>query len=254
MTKNYIIISITLFLMLFNFSLSNAQTESNSEEKTSPFKVGTDVVSRYVWRGMNIAGESVHLQPSMKVGIANTGIEVGAWGSYGISNGFNESDLYIAYTPISAFTFTLNDYFVPANSNKQKYFEWQKDSTIHTIETIFGFNGTEKIPFTLLFAVNVYGLDAKNKDNKIVYSKYVEMGYAKEIRKTNLKVFLGACLDKPEEGMKGYYGQTDIGVINLGLTVSKAIEITDKYSLPIYTSIVTNPQAENIYIVFGITF
>jgi hypothetical protein len=41
--------------------------------------------------------------------------------------------------------------------------------------------------------------------------------------------------------------------VNLGLTVSKDIKITDKFALPVFGSFITNPEAENVFFVFGIS-
>jgi hypothetical protein len=47
----------------------------------------------------------------------------------------------------------------------------------------------------------------------------------------------------------GPYG----GIINAGLTVSKSIPISKEYSLPVFGSVITNPQAESVFLVFGIS-
>jgi hypothetical protein len=42
-------------------------------------------------------------------------------------------------------------------------------------------------------------------------------------------------------------------VVNLGITVSKEIKISDSFSLPLTTSFIINPQAENVFLVLGIS-
>jgi len=42
-----------------------------------------------------------------------------------------------------------------------------------------------------------------------------------------------------------------MGFVNIGITLSKEITISDDFSLPVCCSLITNPQAENIYMVFG---
>jgi len=51
------------------------------------------------------------------------------------------------------------------------------------------------------------------------------------------------------------YGENsdDFGIVNLGITLAKEIQITDKFSLPVSGSLITNPTAESIFIVFGIS-
>jgi hypothetical protein len=242
--------TLTFLVVTFLSSSLFAQTEAPKE---SPLRLGADIVSRYVWRGLNIGGQTPHIQPSLKIVSEKYGLEFGSWASYSFNGNLTETDLFLNYSPISALTFTINDYFLPSDWSAQKYFEWNKDSTTHTVEGAISFNGTEKIPFTLLFAMNLYGLDYRNGDNKIVYSKYIELGYSKDIRNTSFKAFAGACLDMPEDGTVGYYGQKKHGFINVGITVKKEIPISEKFSLPISASIITNPEAENIFFVFAIS-
>jgi hypothetical protein len=42
-------------------------------------------------------------------------------------------------------------------------------------------------------------------------------------------------------------------VINAGCTVTKSIAISKEYSLPVFGSVITNPQAQSVFLVFGIS-
>jgi hypothetical protein len=88
-------------------------------------------------------------------------------------------------------------------------------------------------------------------------SKYLEIGYSADLKGVAVEVFAGMALDNPELAKgepTGFYGQEAAGIINLGFSLSKEIKITDSYSLPVSGSIITNPEAENIFMVFGISF
>jgi len=93
-------------------------------------------------------------------------------------------------------------------------------------------------------------------DDKIVMSKYLEFGYSAEIQGTSLDFFAGLALDNPKTDKgepTGFYGQENAGLVNLGLTLSKEIQISDKYSLPVSASLITNPEAGNIFMVFAVS-
>ncbi len=113
----------------------------------------------------------------------------------------------------------------------------------------------KSLPLTVLFAINVYGADGTDANGDPYHAKYLELGYSHTMGTTDISVFMGAALDDPEEekGAEGWYGNKSAGIINLGTKVSKTLDITDRFSLPISTSLIFNPEAENIYIVFGIT-
>ncbi len=235
----------------------------------SPVQFGADVMSRYIWRGVNLGGSSPSLQPwikyNMKSKDSNHVLSLGAWGAYTFSQTSNqEVDLYLTYTYKSVISLTVTDYFFPeyySTKGRSRYFGYDKDSTCHVFEGVISFNGTKKIPFTFLFAMNFYGNDARKINNDgssgdIFMTKYVEVGYKKNIKGIDFNAFIGAALDKPnkDKGELGFYGNKTSGIINLGVKVSKSIQISDKYALPVQASLITNPEAENIFLTFGISF
>ncbi|HAF31279.1 MAG TPA: hypothetical protein DCG75_19755 [Bacteroidales bacterium] len=274
---------VKLFSVLFAILLSAgslfAQEEIATEE--SPWSVGADFVSRYIWRGVNLGGSSPSIQPYMEFdfGSDNHAFTIGAWGAYSISGTQTgqEADLYVSYTVKEMFSLTVTDYFFPDETvGRNKYFNYNMDwdkinsgekaQTGHVLEAAISFNGTEKIPVSLMFAMNIWGADSQKfkeeagvmvPQDKIVMSKYLELGYSTEVKGVAIDVFAGMALDNPEIAKgepTGFYGQEAAGVINLGFTLSKEIKITDNYSLPVFGSLITNPEAENIFMVFGISF
>lgn len=230
---------------------------------------GADIMSRYVWRGINLGGASPSIQPWLKYNVLKPDndhqLSIGAWGAYTIAPTSNqELDLTLSYSYKNIVSISVSDYFFPeyfTNPTRNKYFNYNSDSTCHVLEGGISFNGTDKIPFTLFFGINFYGNDAKKIDqegntNKIAYSKYIELGYHASIDNIDFNAFIGASIDNPDEkiGEMGFYGNTNPGIINLGIKASKEIQLSDKFSLPVQASLVTNPDAEKIFLVFGFSF
>lgn len=253
MKKNNIVLILTLVLFLLTGSSSFAQEEVSAKE--SPISVSCDLMSRYVWRGKDF-GASPSIQPGISYSIA--GFEVGAWGAFTTNlPGVQEADLFVSYTIKDLFSITVTDYFFPDELNANyNYFDYKDLSTGHVFEGTIAFNGTEKLPLSVLIASNFYGADARkiNADGtsgKIQFSTYAEIAYAFNY----FDVFMGFNLMDPDEskGESGYYGDS-FGVVNLGITASKDIKITEKFALPLTVSLITNPQAEKIYMVAGFTF
>ncbi len=83
---------------------------------SSGFDIGADVVSRYIWRGIDF-GTSVNIQP--KLIYSAGGFSAGFWGSYPFayeSIGSDESDIWLSYTlscSSGSFTPCLYDYYCP---------------------------------------------------------------------------------------------------------------------------------------------
>lgn len=278
MNRKVKLFSIFLAILLSTGSLF-AQEEIAADD--SPWNVGADFVSRYIWRGVNLGGSSPSIQPYIEFGFGSNdhSFAIGAWGAYSISGTQTgqEADLYLSYTLKEMFSLTLTDYFLPDETiARNKYFnynmDWdkinsgEKDQTGHLLEAAISFNGTDKIPVSVMFAMNVWGADAqKYKDiagvmvpeDKIVMTKYLELAYSTVLKGLAFDVFAGMTFDNPEIAKgepTGFYGQEAAGVINLGFTLAKEIKITDHYSLPVFGSFVTNPEAENVFMVFGISF
>jgi hypothetical protein len=272
-----------LFSLLFAISLFAgglfAQEEPATEE--SPWSVGADFVSRYIWRGVNLGGSSPSIQPYLEYGFGTSdhSFAIGAWGAYSVSGAQTgqEADIYISYTLKDMFSLTFTDYFFPdETSGRNKYFNYNMDwdkinsgeeaQTGHVVEAALSFNGTDNIPVSVMFAMNIWGADSRKyteesgvmvAEDKIVMSKYLELGYSTDVNGVAVDVFAGAALDNPEieKGEPtGFYGQRAAGFINLGFSLSKEIQITENYSLPIFGSFITNPEAENVFMVFGISF
>jgi hypothetical protein len=247
--------------------------EQNTQTNLVTFDFNADLVSRYVWRGTQFGDASPNIQPG--VALNCKGLSVGAWGAYSLGgvNTAQEFDLFLSYTFLNdMFTATLTDYYLPDDTATYNYFEWNKDLTGHLLEGTLAFNGTDKLPIHFLAAFNFYGADAVKINNNsgtidfntsdgIQFSNYFELGYSMQVQQVACDFFVGGTLNNPSAansstgylGESGFYGD-GAGIVNLGFTASKELEITDKYALPISASVITNPQAKKIFFVFGISF
>ena len=242
---------VTVFLSFLLGGSLMAQTAEDNAEK--PLSLSVDLMSRYVWRGTDF-GASPSIQPGVSYSLK--GFTLGAWGAFTTNNpGVQEVDLYLSYSIKDMFSITVTDYFFPNEVTPANNYFFYGDTTGHVLEGSISFDGTEKIHFTLLLATNFYGADAKRikadgTEGNIQFSTYAELGYTYK----NLSAFIGFNLTNPDtdKGETGYYGN-GFGVVNLGITGSKDIKITDKFSLPVSVSLITNPQAEKIYLVAGIS-
>jgi hypothetical protein len=245
---------ICLLLMTTIISPIYAQDTNN---QNSNFSFGAEVVSRYVWRGINLGGSTPHVQPWAEYSFGETGLALGAWGSYSLGAGAGtEADLYLSYTPIDWLNITVTDYFFPADEpfERSDYFNYKKDETGHTIEAMLTLGGSDNFPFYATFAMNIYGADGVDARGKNLNAKYLELGYNSTIWDYDISAFAGACLDNPDtdNGGEGWYGDS-AGLINLGVSIGKPINI-GTLSIPVSTSLVFNPEAGNIFIVLGISF
>lgn len=252
MKKYSILILLFIFLSFWNSNLLYGQ--NTFTQKSNPISLSVDLMSRYVWRGTDF-GASPSIQPSIEY--SKNGFTLGVWGAYATNSpGVQEADLYISYAINDMFSITLTDYYFPDELNDYSYFDYKSATTGHILEATLGYNGTEDFPLSVMLATNFWGADAtrRNTDGsigRIQYSTYTEFSYSFK----HFNLFLGANLTSADTNRSesGFYGDK-VGIINLGLSTSKEISITDKFKLPLTVSLITNPQAEKIYLVAGFSF
>ncbi len=121
--------SIILCVYVFISTLNVQSQESNVK-----INVAADIVSRYVWRGLDY-GASPNIQPTLS--LTAGGFEVGGWGAISTLGTYSEVDLYAKYT-ISKFSLGVTDYFFPGDgvpsSDGLKYYNWDNTTTGHSKE------------------------------------------------------------------------------------------------------------------------
>lgn len=210
-----------------------------------------DLVSRYVWRGLDI-GSTASLQPTLALNYE--GAQVGAWGAYTLFSeraDVDEIDLWFSYTYTVANKVTLTgiitDYYFPNKGVRFFNFNDYDDPSgagAHTLEVGGTVAGPESFPLSFSGYVNVYN-DAGN-------NAYFQANAAFALNGTALDFFVGAAGGSKEN--PDYYGTDDVEVINLGVTASREIKVTESFQLPLSVSFILNPEAEIAYMVAGISF
>jgi hypothetical protein len=205
--------------------------------------IGTDLVSHYVWRGQDLGGVSV--QPTL--GLAYKGLSLSAWGSAGLSNPADtrEFDLTLAYT-IGGFNIGVTDYWFNAGLDPlNRYFAYAADCTNHVFEANIGYDfGFASLQWYTNFAGN----DGLTPAEKRAYSSYVEVSVPFVLGGVDWTAAAGAVPFATD-----FYGVEGFGVVNVALTASKDIRITDSFSIPVFAQVAANPYSKNAFFVFGIT-
>ena len=229
---------------IFCITVTKAQTD---------FSLGADFVSSYMWRGVAIAGTSI--QPSMKLTTGDFSIV--AWGSVDIAGkGYKEINFLSEYN-IGNFTVGLYDYWWNGEGAFD-FLNFDKDSGSHVLETAlaytFGFG--LKLKWSTIFAGASDKFMGDNGKLKKAYSSYLEVGYSFKIQDVDLMAMVGVSPWRSNVmHTKAYPYATDgLAVTDISLKATKAIAITDKFSLPVFGHLAFNPATEDIFFVFGLSF
>ncbi len=250
--------SITI-LAFFLFAFSSYLIAQEECEKTCSDKcfvdvsLGADVVSRYIWRGVEYGGDPAapQFQPWISFNFQlneENSITLGGWGSYGFSGDYSENDLSLryAYSPAEFGTvaLTASDYYYPYLGIS--FFNVENDGLgAHTIELALSYDGTEKFPIHLAVSNNVLNDIGGTK------SFYSEIGYTVNVKDISLFFFAGGA-----SGVSPWYliEKDGFRIINAGVTASKLVKITEDFSFPIGLSWIVNPELKKSYIAVKLSF
>ena len=212
-------------LILFAAILLSGSFVSSAQESKAAWTVGADFFNRYNWRGTDF-GNSPVVQPTIKY--TSGGFSLGAWGSYSLSANTTatEADLFMGYAFKNGFSLTMSDYYFPTEPGSTgKYFDYSKS---HIFE------------ITAAQAIGKFSLSGNyyfaNADDDI----YFEAAYAFK----TVNFFLGA-------GNQSYTDSGKFDVVNMGISLTKTIDITDKFALPLIGKVILNPNKEQIFFVVG---
>jgi hypothetical protein len=250
-----------IFLLLFVAAFVNAQEEAEEHSSAVEFSAGVDFVSSFLWRGLNL-GNSPAIQPN--AAISAFGFELSAFGSYALVaneyHGFSqvpytEFDLELKYSlPTSAGTFSIvaTDIFMPHLGLEYSNYDGivdDEETGAHWLCAGITYEGPEHFPLSLKLDYNFY--------NEISKSIYAELGYNFTCGGTSIDLFCGAAMGTNKDVVPGsiFYEieKDEIGIINVGGTITKTIEVTNTFSIPLSTSVIFNPNANAAYLVFSLS-
>jgi hypothetical protein len=207
------------------------KVEAQENDTTVPFSVNIDFYSSYVWRGTLFSGPSV--QPS--IAWQHKGFAIGGWASQDFAGTYNEADLYATYNFNFGLSFGITDYYYPGLN----YFDFSDSTGSHAYEVNLGYT-IGKISFAANYVLNQAGGAASAGGDT-----YVELKY----NFNHIDLFSGfgngwLTIEEPGEDDK-------FGFVNFGAIISKEIEISEKFSIPVNGSAIWNPQAEQFFLVAG---
>lgn len=227
-----------VFALLTIILLSLApDVQAQEETSDSPFSVGGDLVSSYIWRGSKF-GAGPAIQPYVELALGN--FAVGGWGSVSFSAiEAQEADLYLSYGFDFGLSLGLTDYYFPGSP----YFDFATDSTrAHGFEVNLGYE-LKGFSLSANYMINEAGGAGTSGGDM-----YFELGYST----AHFGAFVGA--GSGWHTVETDPDESDFNLCNIGITASSEINITDSYALPLSGSLILNPDTEQFYVVVAISF
>jgi hypothetical protein len=211
-----------------------------AEAPASKFTASVDVVAPYLWRGFLLnSTKKVAFQPYASYAFTDK-LTVGVWGStnftkdstpYNLS--YNEFDWYVSYQISPIVKLMVSDYYYDYPTARHSYFDYQKSNQALDLSVLLNFS-SKGVPLDFQWNTLVAGGDFKANGNRN-FSTYTEVGYtvsAKSIG-VDFRPFAGAVINGSGVG-EAYYLTDGFKFTNVGLNVSKAIKISESYSIPVF--------------------
>ncbi|MDU1904794.1 MAG: TorF family putative porin [Dysgonomonas sp.] len=232
-----------LFILLFYYSTNTVLAQTKVEASISG-----DIVSSYVWRGFKQAGASV--QPALSFSLKN--FSIGAWASTDFTS--NESskkevDFYASYST-GNLSLTLTDYWWDGEGAYRYFSSPQDGNAGHLLEAGIAYTLPAAFPLSLSCNTFVLGEGNKKANGNNSFSTYIELSYPFSVSSIDMSLSAGFI---PWESAVYGSDMDSFKFTNLQLKGTKEIKITDSFSVPLFTSIIANPAAEDIHFVLGFT-
>lgn len=254
------ILTVILCCLLGCVAVFGEEVADNSVKKNnwgsklikSPFGLGLDIQTKYMWRGMEMMTENAAPVLFPSVNYYYKGLYVYAMGSYAVNGKYAEVDFGISYT-WNGLNIGFNDYYYPTvNSNEDKYFGGGKH-TGHWLEAVLTYS-PEKIPVWATLSNFFYGadkyVDADGKE-KQAYSTYLELGtYYDFLENNRVSLAVGAALNK--SCYNGY--EHDFSVCNLEFKYTYNVAFKSGWNLPLNVAYIYNPVFDKSFINFSANF
>ena len=225
-----------LLLLMVSLMMLPMNLKAQETKQSSPFDVGGDLVSSYLWRGTKF-GTGPAIQPYLELALGN--FSVGGWGSYCFTgNEAAEADLYLSYGFDFGLSVGLTDYYFPGT----RYFDYSNATGSHAFEIHLGYEIGGLSLGANYFLNEAGGAGTAGGD------MYFEAAYG--FNSFGFVVGAGNGWHTVEVDTD----ESDFNICNIGITASKEIEITDSFSLPLSGALILNPDTEQFHVVVGISF
>lgn len=264
MKKNNLPILLSLSILIMPFIASAEENQNSTIEQAeknewggklikSPFGLGLDIQTKYVWRGMEMMTDDSAPVLFPSIGYSWKGLYAYAMGGYAVNGKYAEVDLGVSYTLDNGLSLALNDYYYPTVDSKDDEYLGGGKHTGHWLEAVISYTPS-KIPFWASLSNFFYGADKyENNDgeDKQAYSTYLEVGTFYSFLDSNrISLTVGAALNK--SCYNGY--EHDFSVCNLELKYTYNLTFKNGWTLPLNAAYIYNPVFDKSFVNFTANF
>lgn len=215
----------------------------------SPFGLGLDLQTKYVWRGMEMMTEDSAPVLFPSINYSYKGLFVYAMGGYAVNGKYAEVDFGVGYTLPNGIGIAVNDYYYPSIDSKEDHYMKGGRNTGHWLEAVLSYNPSN-IPVWATLSNFFYGADKYIDDKgaeKQAYSTYLEIGsFYNFLDYNRISLALGAALNK--SCYTGY--EHDFSLCNIELKYTYSVNFKSAWQLPLSVAYIYNPVFNKSFVNF----
>lgn len=244
-------ISVSLTLYANGTEIHNSDyVETNTwgaAMKASPFGLGLDLQTKYVWRGMEMMAQNSSPVVFPSLNYSWNGLYVYAMGGYALNGQYAEVDFGISYT-WKGVSIGFNDYYYPVvDGINDNYLDGMNNG--HWLEATLSY-APENLPLWIMASNFFYGadryLDGNGKGHQ-AYSSYLEIGtYYDFLEDNRVSLAVGAALNK--SCYNAY--QKNFSICNIECKYTYNVSFKNDWTLPLGVAFIYNPVFDKPYVNF----
>jgi len=234
--RNIVFLLFLSILSVFNIQPANSQVRLN---------LNSSITSRHYWRGIMVSN-SVNYEGDLVLTAKN--FSVGAWGGYAFDNSYSEFDFHVDYRVSDHFSISIWDLYASrdrSSIDQYNYFDFDRKATNHLIDASMCYSFGQKFPLSVSWSTLIWGRDLDEHGDQN-YSSYMELAYPIQVDAMHVQLFAG--LNVFENSVYGEH----TNIVNMGLTVTKQIDINEKLQIPVWATVALNPEAQIANLIVGI--
>lgn len=256
-----LLLPLTINAQLISVEPGTGRTETKKEAHCVEATVEADIVSRYIWRGQDLAGFSI--QP--RASVSWRGLSLTAEGSASLQqDDYRELDLTLAYQ-LGPVNIGVSDYWCSGIDFENRYLYYDAENGPHKFEANLGF--TCKY-FSLQGYCMFWGNDFKIDSDKRAYSTYIELGIPFRLGDLDWQLTVGGTPMESAGGWEVMERETALGTRDVNTRVYEyadgpacclaSLRCTKdlnfgKLSMPVFAELNTNPYLSKATFILGLS-
>lgn len=261
-----LLLPLTINAQLISVEPGTGRTETKKEAHRVEATVEADIVSRYIWRGQDLAGFSI--QP--RASVSWRGLSLTAEGSASLQqDDYRELDLTLAYQ-LGPVNIGVSDYWCSGIDFENRYLYYDAENGPHKFEANLGFTCKYfSLQGYCLFWGNDYKVQRTSLDPlKRAYSTYIELGVPFRIGGVDFQATAGITPMESGGTWEAIERQTELGVREVNtrvyeyaegfaccmasLRATKELQF-GRLNLPIFAEFNANPYLSKANLIFGLS-